>query len=33
LPLDGKKWPSDLTTVDLRVQESGIRLLTPIKGP
>lgn len=33
LPLDGKKWPSDIKTLDLRVQESGIRLLTPIKGP
>lgn len=32
LPLDVKKWPSDVKTVELRIQESGIRLLTPIKG-
>ena len=29
LPLDTHEWPSDVTTIELRVQESGIRLLTP----
>ncbi len=32
LPLDVKKWPSDVKALELRVQESGIRLLTPIKS-
>lgn len=32
LPLDVKKWPADVKTIELRLQESGIRLLTPIKS-
>lgn len=32
LPLDVKKWPSDVKTLDLRIQESGVRLLTPVKS-
>ena len=31
LPLDRREWPDDVTTLQLRVQESGIRLLTPKK--
>lgn len=29
LPLDAHEWNRDVTTIELRVQESGIRLLTP----
>ncbi len=32
LPLDQREWPRDTTTIELRVQESGIRLLTPKKA-
>lgn len=31
LPLDLKKWPSDVKTLEMRIQESGVRLLTPMK--
>ena len=33
LPLDVKKWPGNQKTLELRVQESGVRLLTPMKTP
>lgn len=33
LPLDKKKWGSGTETIELRVQESGVRLLTPVKTP
>jgi hypothetical protein len=31
LPLDAGQWPGNVTTVELLVQESGVRLLTPTK--
>jgi hypothetical protein len=31
LPLDTKKWPKDVATIELLVQESGVRLLTAMK--
>lgn len=31
LPLDKRKWPRGVDVLELRVQESGIRLLTPMK--
>ena len=30
VPLDTRKWPKDAATLDLFVQESGVRLLTPM---
>jgi hypothetical protein len=32
LPLDKRQWPKGVDTLELRVQESGIRLLTPMKA-
>jgi len=29
LPLDSREWPGNVETIELRVQEAGIRLLTP----
>jgi len=31
LPLDRRKWPRGVSTIDIRIQASGIKLLTPIK--
>ncbi len=32
LPLDAHQWPRGVSTVELRIQESGIKLLTPMKA-
>ncbi len=33
IPLDVKKWPSGVTELKLQIQQSGVRLLTPMKAP